>query len=96
MQSFIGDDGCLHLVADAEKLPATMQQLDLNQARVLSRLDSFWSERCRYAWPWVRSGIGHCVTRVTSATLCQAQPAMQQARNHINAWFVVAVVAGCN
>ena len=47
MQSFVGEDGCLHLVAGAETLPASIQQLDLHQARVLSRLDSFWSQRCR-------------------------------------------------
>lgn len=48
LQSFVGEDGRLHLVGDAESLAAAMQELDLNQAHVLSRLDTFWSQRCRW------------------------------------------------
>lgn len=47
MQSFVGQDGRLHVVADAAALPHALQQLNLEQAHALSRLDSFWSQQCR-------------------------------------------------
>ncbi|KAK9788016.1 hypothetical protein WJX73_008286 [Symbiochloris irregularis] len=45
MQSYIAEDGCLHLECDADKLPRTMSKLDLEEAGRLQRLHNYWLDR---------------------------------------------------
>lgn len=47
MQSYVGDDGCLHLVAERGKLRESLARVDLPRARLLNRLSLFWLRRVR-------------------------------------------------
>ena len=46
-QSFVGDDGCLHIVAERGSIRAALGRLDLSRARLLTRLSLFWIRRVR-------------------------------------------------
>lgn len=49
----MADDGCLHIVADRASIQAAVAGLDLERARLLTRLSLFWVRRVR----WVASGV---------------------------------------
>jgi hypothetical protein len=40
--SHVADDGCLHVVADRAKLREALQMLDLQRARVLTKVGVCW------------------------------------------------------
>ena len=46
-QSFVGDDGYLHIVAERGSIRAALGRLDLSRARLLTRLSLFWIRRVR-------------------------------------------------
>ncbi len=48
MPSYVGDDGCLHIVADRNSITQSLLELDLERARLLTRLSMFWVRRVRY------------------------------------------------
>lgn len=45
LSSWIGDDGCLHLVVEEKQVADAIQRLDLDRAELLTRLHSFWERR---------------------------------------------------
>ncbi len=47
VQSYVADDGCLHIVADRMHIQGAVTSLDLERARVLTRLSLFWVRRVR-------------------------------------------------
>ncbi len=49
MQSYVADDGCLHIVADRHRIQEAVASLDLHRARLLTRLSLFWVHRVRWA-----------------------------------------------
>ena len=46
-QSYVADDGCLHVVADRGSIRDALARLDLPRARLLTRLSLFWVRRVR-------------------------------------------------
>ena len=46
-QSFVADDGCLHIVAERASIREALARLDLGRARLLTRLALFWVRRVR-------------------------------------------------
>jgi hypothetical protein len=44
--SHVADDGCLHVVADRTKLREALQKLDLQRARVLTKVGGWFDPRC--------------------------------------------------
>ncbi|KAK9846014.1 hypothetical protein WJX81_008468 [Elliptochloris bilobata] len=67
IQSFVADDGCLHIVADRASIQAAVAGLDLERARLLTRLSLFWVRRVRELAPALETllGVQHvwCDTR---------------------------------
>ncbi len=51
LQSYVADDGCLHIVADRHSIQAAVASLDLSRARLLTRLNLFWLQRVRCCAP---------------------------------------------
>ncbi len=52
MQSYVADDGCLHIVADKHRIQNAVSSLDLARAQLLTRLSLFWIQRVRCRlWP---------------------------------------------
>ena len=47
LQSYVGEDGTLHVVADRATIRAAMVDLDLERARLLTRVACFWVRRSR-------------------------------------------------
>lgn len=47
LQSYVADDGCLHIVAERASIQAAVAGLDLERARLLTRLSLFWVRRVR-------------------------------------------------
>ena len=47
LQSFIADDGCLHVVAERSQIQSALGSLDLAKARLLTRLCLFWVRRVK-------------------------------------------------
>ena len=56
--SALTDDGTVLLVADAERLADAIQTLDLDRARSLTRLTSYWQRRTRELASPVRDVLG--------------------------------------
>ena len=48
-QSYVADDGCLHVVAERSSIRDALARLDLPRARLLTRLSLFWVRRVRFA-----------------------------------------------
>ena len=48
LQSYVADDGCLHIVAERASIQAAVAGLDLERARLLTRLSLFWVRRVRW------------------------------------------------
>jgi hypothetical protein len=46
-QSYVADDGGLHIVAERARIQAAVAGLDLGRARLLTRLSLFWVRRVR-------------------------------------------------
>jgi hypothetical protein len=51
LQSYVADDGCLHIVAERSSIREAVSSLDLGRAALLTRLSLFWVRRVR----WVRA-----------------------------------------
>lgn len=47
MPSYVADDGCLHIVADKGSITQALTELDMERARLLTRLSMFWVRRVR-------------------------------------------------
>ena len=47
MQSYVAEDGCLHIVADKHRIQDAVASLDLGRAQLLTRLSLFWIQRVR-------------------------------------------------
>lgn len=47
MQSYVAEDGCLHIVADRNHIYEAVASLDLGRAQLLTRLSLFWIHRVR-------------------------------------------------
>ena len=47
MQSYVAEDGCLHIVADKHRIHEAVASLDLDRAQLLTRLSLFWIHRVR-------------------------------------------------
>ena len=47
MQSYVAEDGCLHIVADKHRIHEAVASLDLGRAQLLTRLSQFWIHRVR-------------------------------------------------
>lgn len=55
MQSYVAEDGCLHIVADKHRIQDAVASLDLGRAQLLTRLSLFWIQRVR-----CDPGPSHC------------------------------------
>lgn len=51
MRSFIADDGCVHLVADRMSIKQQVMSVDLERARMLTKVTFFWLKRVRDLTP---------------------------------------------
>lgn len=58
MRSYIADDGCIHIVADRASIKTMLRNLDLEQARILTRVTMFWLKRVRDLTPVLKSVLG--------------------------------------
>ncbi|KAK9817188.1 hypothetical protein WJX72_010816 [[Myrmecia] bisecta] len=58
MQSYVADDGCLHIVADRAHIQEAVISLDLERARILTRLSLFWVRRVRDLTPPLKELLG--------------------------------------
>ena len=47
MQSYVAEDGCLHIVADKHRIHEAVASLDLDRAQLLTKLSLFWIHRVR-------------------------------------------------
>ena len=47
MQSYVAEDGRLHIMADKDRIYEAVASLDLGRAQLLSRLSLFWIHRVR-------------------------------------------------
>lgn len=57
-QSRVADDGCLHVVADRATLREALRMLDLERARVLTKVTMFWLTRVRDLTPVLKELLG--------------------------------------
>jgi hypothetical protein len=55
---YVSDDGCLHVIADRHSLRDAVQALDLERARVLTRVTMFWLKRVRDLTPALTTLLG--------------------------------------
>lgn len=55
---YVADDGCVHLVADRFALRAALSALDLDRARLLTRVSLFWLRRARDLTPALTALLG--------------------------------------
>ncbi|KAI8475841.1 MAG: hypothetical protein J3K34DRAFT_382443 [Monoraphidium minutum] len=55
---YVGDDGCLHVVSDRHTLRDVLMGLDLERARVLTRVSMFWLRRVRDLTPALTRLLG--------------------------------------
>ena len=60
VQDYIGEDGTLHIVADARTMPEAVFELDLYQARLLTQVAGFWQRRSRYQWQTTYTRVTRC------------------------------------
>eukprot|EP00775_Hariotina_reticulata_P002792 gene2792-3085_t len=58
MRSHVADDGCLHVVADRVGLREALRAMDLERARVLTKVTMFWLKRVRDLSPVLRELLG--------------------------------------
>ncbi|WIA32850.1 hypothetical protein OEZ86_006027 [Tetradesmus obliquus] len=58
MRSHVADDGCLHVVADRMGLREALKTMDLERARVLTKVTMFWLKRVRDLSPVLRELLG--------------------------------------
>eukprot|EP00891_Asterochloris_glomerata_P005651 jgi/Astpho2/5651/gw1.00079.112.1_t len=72
LQSFIADDGCLHVVAERSQIQSALGSLDLAKARLLTRLCLFWVRRVKELTPALAQLLGvenvWCDTRTESSS----------------------------
>ena len=54
VQSYVAEDGCLHIVAAKDRIQDAVANLDLSRARLLTRLSLFWIQRVRCGLPSLR------------------------------------------
>jgi hypothetical protein len=55
---YVSDDGCLHVVAERHSLRDAVLALDLERARVLTRVTMFWLKRVRDLTPALTALLG--------------------------------------
>ena len=60
-QSYVADNGCLHIIADRHSIQGAVASLDLDRARLLTRLSLFWVRRVRWVTGMHRSAYCCCV-----------------------------------
>lgn len=48
LQDYIGEDGTLHIIADAASMPTALAEMDFYQAHLLTQVAGFWQRRSRY------------------------------------------------
>uniref|UniRef100_A0A7S3QVQ9 DUF4460 domain-containing protein n=1 Tax=Dunaliella tertiolecta TaxID=3047 RepID=A0A7S3QVQ9_DUNTE len=58
MKAYVGDDGALHLVADRSTLKEQIYSLDLERARMLTKVSLYWLKRVRDLTPAVTQLLG--------------------------------------
>ncbi|BDA42157.1 hypothetical protein COCOBI_03-0420 [Coccomyxa sp. Obi] len=58
IESYVADDGCLHIVADRHRIQEAVASLDLHRARLLTRLSLFWVHRVRQLSPPLQALLG--------------------------------------
>ncbi|KAK9901712.1 hypothetical protein WJX75_009812 [Coccomyxa subellipsoidea] len=58
IESYVADDGCLHIVADRHRIQEAVSRLDLGRARLLTRLSLFWVHRVRQLSPPLKALLG--------------------------------------
>ena len=56
LQGFIGEDGTVHMVAEDGQVEGVLGGLDLERARLLAQVTSFWEGRAR----WISNSNFQC------------------------------------